>query len=70
LRKGYALDQYGWIIEKLRLMLGNLSPETARKIAYDNAKKIFSIDEELLKPESTESPSPTKTVPSATSEPY
>jgi hypothetical protein len=68
--KGYALDQYGWIIEKLRLMLGNLSPETARKIAYDNAKKIFSIDEELLKPESTESPSPTKTVPSATSEPY
>ena len=44
MRRGFTSDKYEWIIEMLRLMLGNLSAETAQKIAYDNAKKMFSIE--------------------------
>ena len=44
MRRGFTSDEYEWIIEMLRRMLGNLSAETAQKIAYDNAKKMFSIE--------------------------
>ena len=44
MRKGSSPDEYGVIVGMLRRMLGNLSPEAARKIAYDNAKNMFPAE--------------------------
>jgi len=42
MREGFSLDTYGNIIDMIRLMLGNLSPEAAQMIAYDNARIMFA----------------------------
>ena len=41
MRTGYSLDEYGIIIGMVRLMLGDLSPETAQKIAYEKGRQMF-----------------------------
>ena len=41
MRKGFTTETYSQIIHLSRQLLGNLSAEAARRIAYSNAKEMF-----------------------------